>query len=123
MIFDAKLALKELRFFLIINLVLLPFLILLNQNLVLAYFWIIGFEGFCSLILGGFELFLSLFSTIERENHRYIGHRMMRYQLKVIKLESPEKEEIRRIGFTLVFMGLLLLFTLISFLYAIMPLF
>ena len=109
MIFDSKLALKELRFLLIINLVMLPVVILLNQNLLLSYSWIVGFEGFCSLALGGFELFLSLFSTIEREDHRYVGHRMMRYQLKVEELEPHHKMEMRRIGFTLVIMGLVLL--------------
>jgi hypothetical protein len=78
---------------------------------------IIGFEGFCSLTLGGVELFLSLFSTLEREDHRYIGHRMMRYQLKVEELNPHQKEDMRRIGFTLVIMGLLLSLTLILFVF------
>ena len=121
--FDSKLAVKEIKFFLIINLALLPLLVLLSQDLMLSYFLVIAFEGFCSLVLGGFELFFSLFSTMERENHRYIGHRMMRYQLKVIELEPKHKEALRRIGFTLVIMGLLFLLSLMLIFYGILPLF
>jgi len=109
--FDFGLAVKILRFFLIINLAVLPILLLLNFDLLLSYVLIILYEGFCSLILGGIQLFNSLFSTIERENHRYIGNGYVRYQLKSIELKVSHKRKMRTRGMTMTIMGLIFIFS------------
>ena len=105
--FDFGLAVKILRFYLIIDLAVLPLLLLLNLNLPFSYALIILFEGFCSLILGGFQIFNSLFSTIEREDYKYIGHGFLRYQLKSIELKASQKTNMRIRGVTMIILGLL----------------
>jgi hypothetical protein len=104
---DFGLAVKILRFFSIINLAVLPLLLLLNSILSFSYVLIILFEGLCSLILGGIQIFNSLFSTIERENHKYIGHGFFRYQLKPIELTADRKRKMRTRGITMMIIGLI----------------
>ena len=82
-------------------------MLLLNLNLAF-YFPIIAFEGFCCFILGSLKIVNSLFSTIEAEDHRYIGHGMLRYQLKSIKLKPRQQKIMRKKGITMVIIGLLL---------------
>ncbi|RLI41171.1 hypothetical protein DRO69_11925 [Candidatus Bathyarchaeota archaeon] len=115
--FDFGLAVKILRFFLIINLAVLPLLLLLNLNLSFSYVLIILFEGFCSLILGGIQVFNSLFSTIEREDHRYIGHGFFRYQLKSTELTPSRKIRMRKRGITMMIMGLIFILSPILLIY------
>lgn len=119
--FDFGLAVKILRFFLIINLAVLPLLLLLNLDLSFSYVLIILFEGFCSLILGGIQVFNSLFSTIEREDHKYIGHGFLRYQLKSIELTIERKRRMRKKGITMMIIGLIFILSpiLLSYLYTI----
>jgi len=105
--FDFGLAVKILRFFLIINLAVLPLLLLLNLDLSFSYVLIILFEGFCSLIFGGIQVFNSLFSTIEREDHKYVGDGFFRYQLKPIELTPSRKRRIRIRGITMMIIGLI----------------
>lgn len=105
--FSLRFGFKVLRFFLIIDLGVLPLILLSGFDLFGAYVLIILFEGFCSLVLGGLEIFLSLFSTIQRENHRYVGDGFWRYKLKTIMLKEGEKRDMRTKGVTLVAIGLL----------------
>jgi len=107
--FDSGFALKILRFFLIINLVVLPFLLLLSLDLIWSYLALILFEGFCSLILGGVQIFSSLFSTIEVENHKYVGDGFWKYELKPIAVSDAQQKAMRIKGVTMVIMGLLLM--------------
>jgi len=115
--FDFGLAVKILRFFLIINLAVLPLLLLLNLDLSFSYVLIILFEGFCSLILGGIQVFNSLFSTIEREDHKYIGHGFFRYQLKPIELTPSRKRRMRTRGITMMIIGLIFILSPILLVY------
>jgi len=95
--------------YLIINLALLPVLALLYSDLYWFYSLIIPFEGFFSLVFGCIQIFNSLFSTIEVEDHRYIGNGFYRHQLKSVDLTAKQKKAMRIKGTTMVIMGLILI--------------
>jgi len=107
--FNPNLALKILLLYLIINLALLPVLALLYSDLYWFYSLIIPFEGFFSLVFGCIQIFNSLFSTIEVEDHRYIGNGFYRHQLKSVDLTAKQKKAMRIKGTTMVIMGLILI--------------
>jgi hypothetical protein len=107
--FDPSLAWKILCFYLVIDLAALPILLLLNLNLLWSYLSIILFEGFCSLVVGCILLFSTLFSTIEVEDHKYVGDGFLRYELKPIELSETQNKAMRKKGVTMVIVGLLLM--------------
>ena len=111
--FDFKLARKILLFFSIINLALLPLCLTLNLNIPLSYTMVTSFEGFCAFILGALRVFNSLFSTIEVEDHKYIGDGFMKYQLRTIELSAERKAIMKMEGFTMIIMGVLFMSPLI----------
>ena len=114
--FNFELARKILVFFSIINLALLPLCLMLNLNIFMFYMMAASFEGFCAFILGILRVFNSLFSTIEVEDHKYIGDSFIKYQLRVIELSTGRKAEMRVEGFTMIIMGLLFMCPLITLL-------
>lgn len=107
--FDPRIAWKILRFYLVVDLAVLPLLLLFNLNLLWSYLSIILFEGFCSLVVGCVLLFSSLFSTIEVEDHKYVGDGFLRYELKPIELPETQNKAMRRKGITMIIVGLLLM--------------
>ena len=111
--FDFELARKTLVFFSIINLALLPVCLTLNLNIFLFYIIVTSFEGFCAFILGALRVFNSLFSTIEVEDHKYIGDGFMKYQLRTIELSAERKAIMKVEGFTMIIMGVLFMSPLI----------
>jgi len=111
--FDFELARKILLFFSIINLALLPLCLTLNLNIPLSYTMVTSFEGFCAFILGALRVFNSLFSTIEVEDHKYIGDGFMKYQLRTIELSAERKAIMKMEGFTMIIMGVLFMSPLI----------
>jgi uncharacterized membrane protein HdeD (DUF308 family) len=111
-LFDFGLAFKILGFCLIINLAALPAILLLNLNLFLAYASIIMSEGFFSLLLGGIQIFNSLFSTIEKEDDEYVGDGFLKHQFDSVELSVSQKRAMRVRGVTMVIVGLLLMFCL-----------
>ena len=113
---DFKLARKILIFFSIINLALLPLCLTLSLNITLFYIMATSFEGFCAFILGALRVFNSLFSTIEVEDHKYIGDGFMKYQLRAIELSAERKAIMKVEGFTLIIMGILFMSPLLTLL-------
>ena len=64
---------KILGFVAIIDVVVFPILWILGVALPQVYISITCHEGFCFALISGLLLFTSLFSTVEQENHSYIG--------------------------------------------------
>lgn len=106
--FDFGLAFKILAFYAIIDLVALPIILYSHFSLILSYFLVVSFEGICTLTIGFLIIFQSLFSTIEREDHEYIGDGLWRYQLKSSEITKDERKLMQRKGITMIFTGLLL---------------
>lgn len=97
---------KVLVFFAIVNVGVLPIILILRIDL-RAYFFVILYEGFCLVILGCSLLFLSLFSTVERDDYRYLGKGFTRRDTVVRALRSGEKRLMRLRGVIMITFGLL----------------
>jgi hypothetical protein len=113
--FNSKFAFKILRFFLIINLCVLPLLLVFNLSLIPSYVLIIIFEGFASMIVGCVQIISSLFSTMEVENHEYIGDGFLKHRLKPIEIEPSQRREMRTTGFTMIIIGILFISPIMLF--------
>jgi hypothetical protein len=97
-----------LGFVAVVDVLVFPILWILRAEVPQAYITIIGYEGFCISLIGGLLLFTSLFSTIEQENHRYLGFGTSRYGLQSRKLTKEEKHVKRQRGILMVITGMLL---------------
>jgi len=110
--FDFNLALRILLLYLIVNLAVLPPLVLLSADLHQSYLLLTLLEGLISFGLGCLQVFNSLFSTMEVEDHRYVGDGFIRFQLKQVEVTARQRREMRTKGVTIVVMSLMLIFSL-----------
>jgi len=103
----------------VIDVAVIPILWVLRADLPLAYFSITSYEGLCITIIGGLLLFTSLFSTIEQENHKYLGFGTYRYGLRSKRLTNEQKHDMRLRGILMIIVGItLVLFGSLPFLEA-----
>lgn len=92
----------------VIDVAVFPILWVLRVDLLLAYFSVTFYEGLCITIIGGLLLFTSLFSTIEQENHKYVGFGTYRYGLKSKRLTNEQKHGMRLKGILMITAGIIL---------------
>jgi hypothetical protein len=76
---------------------------------------LIIFEGFASIIVGCVRVISSLFSTIEVEDHEYIGDGFLKYRLKPIEIEPDQRRELGTTGFTMIIIGILFMSPIMLF--------
>lgn len=101
-------AAKILGFVAVVDVLVFPILWILRAEVPQAYIPIIGYEGFCISLIGGLLLFTSPFSTVEQENHRYLGFGTSRYGLRSRKLTKKEKHVNQQRGILMAIIGMLL---------------
>ena len=105
--FDSDLAFRVLGFLLVIDLILLPFLLLLNLDLLRSYSWIILFEGFCCIVPRCTQLISSASSTIQVEDQKYIGNGLWKREIRSVELSTEQIEAMRMKGVTMLIIGVL----------------